>query len=185
MSKAFIKESDEVSDLDEPDTTVDLGQTKNYITPGGLKRLQDELYQLKHKERPEVCAVVSWAAENGDRSENADYIYGKKRLREIDRRIRFLAKRLDTVEVVDPLLIEKKDQVLIGATVTVVDEEGIEKTYAIVGVDETDLSKGRVSWISPIGQALMKASVDDVVIFRSPKGVRELEIKAIQYIELP
>lgn len=184
MSKAFTKEPEGEEEEDREEAALPAGK-KNYMTPGGAKRLQEELYNLKYKERPEVCKVVSWAAENGDRSENGDYIYGKKKLREIDRRLRFLAKRLDTVEVVDPLSIPHKDQVLFGATVTIRDEEGQEKTYSIVGIDETDLSKGRISWISPLATALLKAEEGDVVTFRSPKGLRELEILKIQYVELP
>lgn len=184
MSKAFVKESDQDEDDKDEETgpVIPHGQ-KNYITPAGAKRLQEELYRLKHQERPEVCAVVSWAAGNGDRSENGDYIYGKKRLREIDRRIRFLGKRLDSVEIVDPLKAAC-DSVRFGATVTFKDEDGVEKRYAIVGIDETDVEKGRISWISPIANALFKAHVGDYVTFRSPKGVRELEVIAIEYLPL-
>jgi transcription elongation factor GreB len=180
MSKAFTKETDDEEDDDSKEPLPPSG--KNYMTPGGLKKIQDELHQLFHVERPQVTSVVNWAAGNGDRSENADYIYGKRRLREIDRRVRFLSKRLDTAEVIDPTTVKIKDQVLFGATVTIRDEEGIEKIYRIVGIDESDALKGKVSWISPIGVALMKAKVDDVVIFRSPKGPRELEILKIEYL---
>jgi len=184
MSKAFTKESDgdELDDIEEPAPITPSG--KNYMTPAGAKRLQDELRELRYKIRPEVTQTVAWAAGNGDRSENGDYIYGKKRLREIDRRIRFLSKRLDAVEVVDPLKV-KSEQVLFGATVTIRDEEDREKTYSIVGIDETDLSKGRISWISPLASALFKAREGDVVTFRSPKGPQEIEIVAIEYKELP
>ncbi len=181
MSKAFTKEDKENDEEEEISAPVLPSGAKNYITPAGLKRLQEELFHLKHRERPDVCKVVSWAAENGDRSENADYIYGKKRLREIDRRIRFLAKRLDNVEVVDPLAIPDKTKVFIGATVTVLDEDNVEKTYAIVGIDETDPARGRISWLSPLGSSLLKAQVGDVVTFRSPKGPRELEVITIRY----
>ena len=185
MSKAFTNEQDPPEDDDDESAgpAVPAG-VKNYITPGGAKRLQEELHRLKHKERPEVCAVVQWAAENGDRSENADYIYGKKRLREIDRRIRFLAKRLDNVEVVDPTAIPNKEQVFFGATVVIRDEDGNEKTYAIVGIDETNVERGRISWISPLANALFKGRAGDIVSFRSPKGPRELEILDIRYTDI-
>lgn len=185
MSKAFVKESDSDGDDDgeEQGPAIPAG-VKNYITPQGLERLRAELHQLLHVERPEVCSVVQWAAGNGDRSENADYQYGKKRLREIDRRVRFLSKRLDNVEVVDPTTIPKKDQVFFGATVTVRDEEGAEKTYRIVGIDESDANKGRISWISPLANALFKAFEGDVVQFRSPRGLRELEVISIQYLPI-
>ena len=186
MSKAFTKEPEgDVEDDEEEDSGPQLPRgTKNYMTPGGVKRMQEELHHLKTKERPEVTAVVSWAAGNGDRSENGDYIYGKKRLREIDRRIRFLSKRLDNVEIVDPLKVEG-DQVRFGATVTFRDEDGVEKTYSIVGIDEADVERGRISWISPIANALFKARIGDYVTFKSPKGLRELEILDIKYVELP
>lgn len=185
MSKAFVKESDEELDDDTEDAgpAVPVG-SKNYITPGGLKRIQEELIHLKTKERPEVCATVQWAAGNGDRSENGDYIYGKKRLREIDKRIRFLSKRLDNVEVVDPIKAQC-DFVRFGATVTVLDEEGSERRYSIVGVDETDIDRGRISWISPLANALFKAKTGDYVTFKSPKGLREFEVIKVEYIELP
>ncbi|MCC6952924.1 MAG: transcription elongation factor GreB [Deltaproteobacteria bacterium] len=185
MSKAFVKENDgETEDGDEDSGPSLPSGTKNYMTPGGVKRMQEELLRLKTKDRPEVTAVVSWAAGNGDRSENGDYIYGKKRLREIDRRIRFLSKRLDNVEIVDPLKVPG-DQVRFGATVTVRDEDGAEKTYSIVGIDETDIERGRISWISPLANALFKAREGDYVTFKSPKGLRELEILELKYIELP
>jgi transcription elongation factor GreB len=184
MSKAFIKETDHEEEENDLSAPAIPGGAKNYITPAGLRRMQEELYQLKHVERPKVCEVVSWAAGNGDRSENADYQYGKRRLREIDKRTRFLGKRLDNVEVVDPLLIKQKDQVMIGATVTIADEDGAEKRYSIVGVDETDLEKGRVSWASPIGTALLKAREGDWVTVRTPKGPRDVEVLKIEYVEI-
>lgn len=185
MSKAFTKENDDIEDLDDVEEAAPPTPSgKNYMTPAGAKRLQDELRELRYKTRPEVTQTVAWAAGNGDRSENGDYIYGKKRLREIDKRIRFLSKRLDAVEVVDPLKVNS-DQVLFGATVTIRDEDDREKTYSIVGIDETDISKGRISWISPLASALFKARVGDVVTFRSPKGPQEIEIVTIRYIELP
>jgi transcription elongation factor GreB len=132
-------------------------------------------------ERPEVVNIVSWAAGNGDRSENGDYIYGKKRLREIDRRIRFLSKRLENAVVVDPGRREDTDRVYFGATVTVLDSEGDQATYCIVGIDEADPARGRISWISPLARALFKAEVGDSIRFQSPGGMRELEIVAVDY----
>lgn len=182
MSKAFVKESDTENEREEG-PAIPTG-VKNYITPAGLEKIRAELHQLMHIERPQVCAVVSWAAENGDRSENADYQYGKRRLREIDRRVRYLSKRLDNVEVIDPLTIPDKSRVFFGATVLVRDEEGNEHTYRIVGIDESDPSKGKISWISPLANALLKSEEGDSVQFRSPKGVRELEIVEIRYEEI-
>lgn len=179
MSKAFTKETDEQED-DDSEPKVPVG-VKNYITPGGLERLRAELHRLRHVERPEVCSVVTWAAENGDRSENADYQYGKRKLRQIDGRIRFLSKRLDNVEIVDPLTIPNKNQVYFGATVVVREDGGDEKTYRIVGIDESDISKGKISWISPLASAMFKSQEGDVVEFRSPKGMREIEIVTIRY----
>ncbi len=158
---------------------------RNYMTPAGWQRMKDELYQLVHKERPEVVNVVSWAAGNGDRSENGDYLYGKRRLREIDRRIRFLTKRLEIAEVVDPETREATDQVFFGATVTVWRQSGEEQTLSIVGIDEVDLSQGRVSWISPIARTLLKAREGDVVRLRTPAGFEDIEILDVQYRELP
>ncbi len=153
---------------------------KNYITPAGFARLQEELQTLLNKTRPELTAVIAWAAANGDRSENADYIYGKRRLREIDRRIHFLTKRLEKAEVIDPTQV-KSDRIYFGATVSVEDKTGERRTYSIVGEDESDPGKGKLSWISPLAKALLKKSVGDLVSFRSPKGVRELEIVEIRY----
>ena len=154
MSKAFTKESDGDDEDDLPDEIAGLpAGAKNYMTPQGFERLREELMTLMRKERPEVVQIVSWAAANGDRSENGDYLYGKKRLREIDRRIRFLSKRLERSEVVDPAKRPRTDQVFFGATVTCANEKGEERTVKIVGVDEVDLSKGHVSWISPIARA--------------------------------
>ena len=158
---------------------------RNYMTPAGWQRMKDELYQLVHKERPEVVNVVSWAAGNGDRSENGDYLYGKRRLREIDRRIRFLTKRLEIAEVVDPETREATDQVFFGATVTVWRQSGEEQTLSIVGIDEVDLSQGRVSWISPIARTLFKAREGDVVRLRTPAGFEDIEILDVQYRKLP
>jgi transcription elongation factor GreB len=155
--------------------------TKNYITPEGHARLREELKRLLDEERPEVVRTVAWAASNGDRSENGDYIYGKKRLREIDRRIRFLTRRLDKAEVVDPGAREDCDQVFFGATVSYVDHHGEERTVTIVGMDEVDPLRNRVSWIAPISRALLKARVGDVVQFQSPRGREELEVIDVRY----
>ena len=185
MSKAFTKESD--GDDDEPDLADDAGVAAgftNYITPGGQKRLRDEFDRLWRVDRPKLVDVIAWAASNGDRSENGDYIYGKRKLREIDRRIRFLSKRLDIAVIVDNAG-KDHERVYFGATVTVADESGAERTVSIVGVDEIDPGGGRVSWISPIATALLKASVGDVVTLRTPRGTEELEVLDIRYVELP
>jgi transcription elongation factor GreB len=186
MSKAFTKESDgeddEQRDLDA-DAGLPAGFT-NYITPAGRRRLADELSRLWKVDRPKLVDTIAWAASNGDRSENGDYIYGKRKLREIDRRIRFLSKRLDSAVVVDNAGKEH-DRVFFGATVTFVDGSGEERTVSIVGVDELDPARGRVSWISPIATALLKGSVGDVVTLRTPRGTEELEIVDIRYDELP
>jgi transcription elongation factor GreB len=158
--------------------------TKNYITPGGFKRLQDDLKRLLYTERPEIVAKVSWAASNGDRSENADYIYGKRRLREIDRKIGFITKRLEFSEVIDPTT-QKSDLVLFGATVTLENEDGAPLTYRIVGIDETNPGLGHISWVSPIGKALLRHKVGDVVLVRTPKGEQEFEILEIRYENIP
>lgn len=182
MSKAFTKEDDR--DDEGPDTELQsLPTKKNYITPKGHARLKDELHTLLHVTRPEVTQVVAWAASNGDRSENADYIYGKRRLREIDRRIRFLTKRLEIAEVVDPAQV-KAEKIQFGATVTYANEEGLKKKISIVGIDEIDPAKGKVSWISPLARALMGAAEGDAVSFQSPKGEEELEILKIDYQEI-
>ena len=184
MSKAFTKEPDGDDDERElPDDDALPGGFTNYITPGGHKRLNDEMARLWHDDRPKLVDTIAWAASNGDRSENGDYIYGKRKLREIDRRIRFLSKRLDSAVVVDNAG-KAHERVYFGATVTVVDESGGERTVSIVGVDELDHA-GRVSWISPIATALLKASVGDVVTMRTPRGPEKLEVIAIRYDELP
>ena len=180
MSKAFVRE-DEADDEDAPAAPPLPAGTPNYLTPAGHARLKEELEHLVKRERPHVVEVVAWAASNGDRSENGDYIYGKRRLREIDRRIRFLSKRLDIAQVVDPLQQQGNDQIFFGATVTLCDAGGDEKTYAIVGVDEADASRGRISWISPLARALIKAREGDCVRFQSPSGWRELDIIAVSY----
>lgn len=181
MNKAFVRESDG-DDEDEFGALPALpAGTRNYITPAGHARLRDELEELVKRERPRIVDIVAWAASNGDRSENGDYIYGKRRLREIDRRIRFLTKRLELAEVVDPLRQGENDQIYFGATVTVADSEGAETTYCIVGVDEADAAIGRISWISPLARALIKARCGDVVRFQSPAGLRELDIVDVRY----
>ena len=154
---------------------------RNYITPQGWQALKDELYHLVHRERPEVTNVVNWAASNGDRSENADYQYGKRRLREIDRRIRFLTKRLEIAEVVDPETRESTDQVFFGATVTIWRANGQEQTIKIVGIDEIDTKQGKISWISPLARALIKAHEGDEVRLHTPDGTEMIEIVAVQY----
>ncbi len=181
MSKAFTREPD-APDADEvePDQALDEPLAKNYITPAGHRRLRDELARLWEIERPKLVETVAWAAANGDRSENADYTYGKRRLREVDRRIRFLSKRLEIAEVVDNAG-QDHEQAFFGATVTYVDRSGQERTVSIVGVDEVDPARGRVSWISPIAKALLKARVGDAVTVRTPAGAEEVEVIAIRY----
>lgn len=164
------------------ESTVKLKE-KNYITPKGFAKLQEELHQLVRVERPEVTKVVSWAAGNGDRSENADYIYGKKRLREIDKRTRFLARRIDLAIIVDPAT-KTSDKVQFGATVEIVDDEGVVKTTSIVGVDEIDTGKGFISWRSPIGSSLIGKEVGDTIEVQTPKGVLQFEILKIIYREI-
>lgn len=184
MSKAFVKEDSESDGAEEAEASSAVPGGKNYITPAGLQRLRDELNRLLDVERPEVVRTVSWAASNGDRSENGDYIYGKRRLREIDRRIRFLTKRIEIAAPVDPLQ-QSGDVVLFGATVTVEDEDGKRKTFSIVGMDETDVARGRISWLSPIGKALLQARKGEVVSVRTPKGEEDLEIVDVRYEPLP
>ena len=181
MSKAFTKESDGEDDDELPDEIAGLpAGAKNYMTPQGFERMREELMTLMRKERPEVVQVVSWAAANGDRSENGDYLYGKKRLREIDRRIRFLTKRLDVAEVVDPATRPATDQIFFGATVTY-ETAGQQNEITIVGIDEVDPAHGRVSWISPIARALLKAREGDVVQLVTPAGEETVEILAVRY----
>ncbi len=182
MSKAFTKESE---DDDELDGTPKLPQfLKNYITPAGHQRLKEEFDQLWKVERPELVKTITWAASNGDRSENGDYIYGKRRLREIDRRLRFLSKRLENAEVVDPGQRGECDQVFFGATVTVSNAQGEEHTYSIVGLDEVDPGRGRISWVSPLAKALLKAREGDTVKLHTPVGVEDLEVVEIRYVAL-
>jgi transcription elongation factor GreB len=182
MSKAFVNETAAAEAAEPPDDAPALpAGVKNYMTPRGHRRLQDELRRLLREERPKVVETVAWAAGNGDRSENADYLYGKRRLREIDRRIRFLTKRLEHAEVVDPRRQTRLDQVFFGATVTYAGARGGEATVTIVGVDEADLARGEVSWLSPIARALLKAREGDVVELRAPSGAELIEVLAIRY----
>ncbi len=184
MNKAFTKESDGDADDDDDGSSalppLPAG-AKNYITPAGYARLREELITLLDVERPKVVETVSWAAKNGDRSENGDYLYGKKRLREIDRRIRFLTKRLDIAEVADPALHHGNHQVFFGATVTYADEAGEERTVTIKGIDEADNLHGEVSWVSPIARALLKAREGDEVTLVTPKGPQRIEVIEVRY----
>lgn len=170
----------QAEDDDEVQAALPRG-VRNYMTPQGYARLKGELTNLLNVERPELVKVVSWAASNGDRSENGDYLYGKKRLREIDRRIRYLTRRLDNSEVVDPAARADTEQVFFGATVTYADDAGAEQTVTIVGLDEVDLARGRISWISPVAAALLKRSAGDTVSLRTPAGLRQIEILDVRY----
>ncbi|WP_326539135.1 transcription elongation factor GreB [Pseudorhodoferax sp.] len=181
MSKAFTKESDSGDDEDELALPALPAGGKNYITPQGYARLRSELLELIDNERPKVVEVVHWAASNGDRSENGDYLYGKKRLREIDRRIRFLTRRLEIAEVTDPSVHHGSDQVFFGATVTYADAEGAEQTITIRGIDEADSAAGEVSWVAPIARALLRTRVGDEVRLPTPAGVRDLEVLEVRY----
>jgi len=182
MSKAFTRETEDQEEDEEGAVLPPLpAGGKNYMTPRGYARLRSELLQLMDDERPKVVEVVHWAASNGDRSENGDYLYGKKRLREIDRRIRFLTKRLEIAEVTDPSVHHGRDQVFFGATVTYADESGQERTVTILGIDEADSAQGQVSWISPIARALLKAREGDVVKLVTPAGAQEVEILKVEY----
>jgi transcription elongation factor GreB len=186
MSKAFTRESDDADDLDELEEPSPIpAGAKNYMTPHGWRRMRDELTHLVKVDRPEVTSVVSWAARNGDRSENADYQYGKKRLREIDRRIRYLTRRLENAEVVDPATREETDQVFFAATVTYANSAGEELTVRIVGLDETDHARGYISWVSPVARSLIKAREGDSVPLVAPGGREELEIIEVRYEEIP
>lgn len=182
MNKAFVREdAAEDDDDDIVEAGAPLPLTKNYMTPAGHRRMKEELLNLLDVERPEMVRVVSWAASNGDRSENGDYLYGKRRLREIDRRIRFLTKRLDIAEVVDPAAREATDQVFFGATVTYLRNGEQQETIRIVGIDEADPLRGRISWISPMAKAIIKAREGDTVSLRTPTGVDNIEIVTVDY----
>ena len=179
MSKAFTKETD--PDDDELVLPPLPAGGKNYITPAGYARMRDELLGLMDVERPKVVEAVYWAASNGDRSENGDYIYGKKRLREIDRRIRFLTQRLEIAEVTDPSAHYGKDQVFFGSTVTYEDDAGVQRSITIVGIDEADTLAGQVSWVSPVARALLKSRLGDEVNLVVPDGVRVLSVISVNY----
>ncbi|MEO8279223.1 MAG: transcription elongation factor GreB [Ideonella sp.] len=185
MNKAFTRESD--GDEDADDDVVDAPSipsgSKNYLTPAGYARLRAELFELLDDERPKIVEIVSWAAKNGDRSENGDYLYGKKRLREIDRRIRFLTKRLDIAEVVDPSVHHGNEQIFFGATVEYENQAGVRRTVTVKGIDEADSSLGEVSWISPIARALLKARIGDEVMLHTPAGAETIEVIAVRYPE--
>jgi len=183
MNKAFTKESDgadDVADDELPAPALPAG-ARNYLTPAGYRRLRGELMALLDEERPKIVETVSWAAKNGDRSENGDYLYGKKRLREIDRRIRFLTKRLEIAEVADPSLHHGSDQVFFGATVTYATPDGEERTVTIKGIDEADNLHGEVSWISPVARALLKAREGDEVTLVTPAGPQAIEVLEVRY----
>jgi len=175
--------SSEPDDLDADEARLPAlpSGVKNYITPLGYANIRKELLGLIDIERPKVVEIVHWAASNGDRSENGDYIYGKKRLREIDRRIWFLTKRLEIAEVVDPTIHYGRDQIFFGASVTYLEQSGIERTITIMGVDEADSSVGQVSWVSPIARTILKSRVGDVVSLFSPSGLIEIEILRVDY----
>jgi len=182
MSKAFTKEQDEDAE-DEADAAAPalLPGGKNYITPTGYAALRAEFDELFRVERPKLVETIAWAASNGDRSENGDYIYGKRRLRQVDSRIRFLSKRIEAAEVVDPARQGNAEQVFFGATVTYANSKGEEVAVQIVGVDEADPSHGRISWVSPVARALLKAREGDVVTLMTPAGREQLDVLEIRY----
>lgn len=179
MSKAFTKETD--SDDEELALPALPVGGKNYITPAGYERMRGELFTLIDDERPKVVDIVHWAASNGDRSENGDYIYGKKRLREIDRRIRFLTQRLEIAEITDPSAHHGKEQVFFGATVTYADDAGVERTVTVLGIDEADTLQGQISWVSPVARALVKSRVGDEVNLITPLGLQVLRVVSVRY----
>ena len=180
MSKAFTKETNNEEELQEPDPLP--AGVKNLMTPAGHKMVRDELEFLLSKERPRIVEIVSWAAGNGDRTENGDYLYNKKRLREIDRRVRYLTKKLDKPEIVDPKKQQALEQVFFGATVKYARTDGTELTVKLVGIDEANMDEGKINWVSPVGRALLKARVGDVVEVRTEEGSEPLEILSIDYI---
>ena len=184
MSKAFVKETDDDPVLPDDPPAIPAG-VKNYMTAQGHRRMQQELRRLLREERPKTVEIVSWAAGNGDRSENGDYIYGKQRLRAIDHRIRYLTKRLEIAQVVDPAQQTRRDQVFFGATVTYANDDGAEHIIAIVGVDEADSSAGRISWVAPIARALLKAHAGDTIELATPGGVETIAVIAIDYPMAP
>ena len=185
MSKAFTKESEDGDDEDEVPLAALPGSGKNYITPQGYKTLRDELLHLIDVERPKVVDVVHWAASNGDRSENGDYLYGKKRLREIDRRIRFLTKRMEIAEITEPSVHHGSDQVFFGATVSYADAAGLARSVRIVGIDEADSAQGEVSWVSPIARTLLKAREGDELTLITPQGLVVIEVLEVRYPASP
>ena len=180
MSKAFVKESDDLEDEIQPEGGDEARAAKNYISPAGYRRLRDEFSELWEVERPKLVETIAWAASNGDRSENGDYIYGKRRLREVDRRIRYLSKRIEIAEVVDNAG-QDHGRVFFGATVTYAEPSGKPRTITIVGIDEADPARGRISWISPVAKALLKGREGDTVSVRTPGGIDEIEIIDIHY----
>jgi transcription elongation factor GreB len=182
MSKAFTKETETEADFEDEIPALPAG-VKNYITPEGFQRLQDEFAHLQKIERPKTVETVSWAAGNGDRSENGDYIYGKRRLREIDRRMRFLRKRMEIAETVDPARQRNRERVYFGATVEYRNARDEEKTVRIVGIDEARSEQGEISWLSPVAKALLKAAERDIVEVRTPKGIERIEVLKITYRE--
>jgi len=185
MNKAFTREETTEDDEEFSSAPALPAHAPNYMTPAGFARLKAELDHLNGDERPALVATVSWAAGNGDRSENGDYIYGKKRLREIDRRIRFLVKRLDKAVVVNP--VQRRDdseRIYFGATVDIVNGEGEERTVTIVGVDEFDPARGHISWVSPMATALLRSRVGDTVILRTPAGIEEITVEDVRYVEV-
>jgi transcription elongation factor GreB len=185
MNKAFTRESETPEEEEDLPSAPPLPPSgKNYITPAGHARLLEEQEFLIREERPRMVEVVAWAASNGDRSENGDYLYGKKRLREIDRRIRFLNKRLDHAQVVDPVAQGDNEQIFFGATVTLSWDGGEEQVYSIVGIDEADATRGRISWISPLARALIKSREGDSIRFQTPAGIREIDILEVRYLPL-
>ena len=181
MSKAFTKESDEDNGDDELQLPAIASGGKNYITPQGYAALRAELLTLMDEERPKVVEIVHWAASNGDRSENGDYLYGKKRLREIDRRIRFLTQRLEIAEITEPSTHFGNDQIFFGATVTYVDDMGAERTVTITGIDEANSALGEVSWVSPIARTLLKAREGDELKLVMPERVAAIEVIKVRY----
>ena len=183
MNKAFTREPEGDADADDegPELPPLPAGGRNYLTPAGYRRLREELMTLLDDERPKIVEVVSWAAKNGDRSENGDYLYGKKRLREIDRRVRFLTKRLDIAEVADPSVHHGSDQIFFGATVTYANSKGVERTITIMGIDEADNLKAEVSWIAPIARALLKAREGDEVQLMTPAGLEKIEVMTVRY----
>ena len=182
MSKAFTKESDDQENDEAEEADILPASIKNYMTPSGAASLQAELRQLLRVERPKIVETVSWAASNGDRSENGDYIYGKKRLREIDKRMRYLTKRLESAVIVDPAQQQNLEQVFFGATVTYMREDDTKHTVKLVGIDEADLTQGKISWISPVAKALIKSRAGDTVEIQTPIGPEAIEILEVKYI---